>query len=115
MRQKKGYMMMGLVLVAVLSFAMIPSTANAYEDIASARIVMIGTYLSGGAAGIVVTITDEGAQPLFQGNRQYYLHPDLGKEGYATLLTAFSMDKNVYVRVESLDPLSLITIIYCNQ
>lgn len=115
MRQKKGCIMIALLLFAVLSFAIIPSTANAAEDITDAKIVMIGTYLSGGVSNIVVTVSDDSASPKFTGNRQYFLHPDLGKEGYATLLTAFSLGKNVYIRVEDLASLSLITVIYCNQ
>ena len=115
MRQKKGYIMMVLMMAAVLSFAIMPSTANAYDDIADAQIIMIGTYLSGGSTKIVVTVKDASATPKFTGNRQYFLHPDLGNQGYATLLTAFSLVKNVYIRVEDLAALSLITIIYCNQ
>ena len=73
MRQNKSFMVMGLVLVAALSFAIMPSTANAYEDIANAKIVKIGTILSGGLTKIVVTVQDEGTTPKFTGSRQYFL------------------------------------------
>jgi len=115
MRFKKSSILVALVMVAVFSLTLVPSTASAYEDIISARIVMIGTYLSGETTKIVVTIADESATPKFTDERQYFLHPDLGNQGYATLLTAFSLEKNVRVRVESLDQLSLISVIYCNQ
>ena len=80
MRQQKRYIMMVLMVAAVLSFAIMPSTANAYDDIADAQIIMIGTYLSGGATKIVVTVKDASATPKFTGNRQYFLHPDLGNQ-----------------------------------
>ena len=115
MKQKKIFFMMVLVMVAILSFIIIPSTANATANIPVAQIKQIGTILSGGVAKIVVKIADGSATPQFTGDRQYFLHPDLGNQALATLLTAFSMDKTVWLRVESLDALSLITIIYCDQ
>ena len=115
MRQKKGYVVMVLMMVAVFSMALVPSTAKATADISSARIATIGTIISSQEVKIVVTVADESDPQNFTGFRQYFLHPTLGKEGYAALLTAFSMEKNVFIRVESLDSLSLITIIYVNE
>ena len=45
-RKRKGSIMMASMMVAVLSFAIAPSTANAYANIPIAQIVQIGTIIS---------------------------------------------------------------------
>ncbi len=49
--------------------------------------------------------------------RQFYLDNSILNQGLATLLTAYSMNKTVWVRIESTTAAanSLITIIYINK
>ena len=93
---KKRFAMLFVLLVAAV-IIISPSVASATQFyISSAQITKIGVYPSGTTMRIPVFLTD--AAGTFT-NRMFFLHSTCGKEGLATLLTAFSMDKNVYVGI----------------
>ncbi len=94
--------------------------------------VFIGTFASAAVQCKVATISQTGPFPTlasefasqymveldcaddtkWSGAKQFMLSKDLGEGGYATLLTAFSLDKTINVTVESLAFRALLTRIY---
>jgi hypothetical protein len=111
-----------MVVVVILSlvsvvFLGIPSSASADVDVTAAQIDRIGMYFPNETRGAMVQLTDTSASPKWTGSRQFFLsQASCGKEGLAVLLTAFSMEKTVFVRVAGTGAaLSLITVIYVNK
>lgn len=104
---------LSLVSVGFLGF---PLSARADVDVATAKIEMIGTYYPNETRGAMVMLTDLSSVPKWTGNRQFFLsHAIMGNQGLATMLTAFSMGKTVWVRIAGDgEPLSLIIVIYVN-
>ena len=103
-------------IMAVLSLAILPGIANATVDVSSAQIVKTGYYPGAAGSGFVIQLVDKSASPAWSGPRQFYLSTDLGNEGYAIILTAYSMGKTVWVRIGgNAEPGSLISIIYIND
>jgi len=63
----------------------------------------------------MVQLEDVGGSPAWAGVRQSYLSAILGNGGLATMLTAFSLGENVFVRIAGTGQEgSLITIIFVN-
>lgn len=82
-------------------------------DVADARIDRIG--IDPRFEGAMVQLVDEADTPAWAGVRQFYLSSTLGDGGLATILTAFSLGENVWVRIAGdAAPGSLITIIFVN-
>ena len=105
-----------ILIMMALSLINLPSIANATVDVASAQIVKTGLYPGAAGSGFVVQLIDKSANPAWSGARQFYLSTELGNEGYAVLLTAYSMGKTVWVRIAgNAEPGSLISIIYIND
>ena len=95
-------------------------------DVGACRIKRIGVMDKASSpianAPIVVQLIDtRSGTPTWPNGEEgveriFFLHPDLGNAGYATLLTAYSLGKTVWVRIA--DPGtsgSLITVIAIND
>ena len=93
-----------------------PMTAMADVDVFTARIDRIGLFQPDATKSAMVQLTDLSSNPAWVGSRQFFLSRQaLGTEGIAMVLTAFGMEKNLFVRVAgTAEPLSLITVIYVN-
>jgi hypothetical protein len=65
----------------------------------------------------MIQLTDMASTPAWTGSRQFFLSQEiLGKEGLAIALTAFSLEKEIVVRIAgTAEPLSLITVIFVNR
>jgi len=104
-----------LIMVA-LSLTILPGIANATVDVSSAQIVRSGYYPGAAGCGYMVKLVDQAGSPAWSGGRQFYLSSNLGNTGVATLLTAYSLGKTVWVRIAgAAEAGSLITIIYIND
>jgi len=98
-----------VLLISMLVAGIIVGTgmaAVAYEDIESATIVQIGTFYN--QATVRVTATGLTGSPIF------YLDPTKESEQLATLLTAFSLEKTVWMRVAATTNGSLVQVVYIN-
>jgi len=105
-----------VLIIVALSLAILPGIANATVDVASAQIVKTGYYPGAAGSGFVVQLVDQAVSPAWPGARQFYLSTELGNEGYAILLTAYSLGKKIWVRIAgTAEPGSLISIIYSND
>ena len=99
-------------MVLVASVMIMPAIANAL-DVANARINRVG--YNPAFQGAMVQL-DDVTDGNYTGVRQYYLSSTLGNQGLATLLTAYSLGKTVWVRIAGTgEPGSLIQIIYIND
>jgi hypothetical protein len=113
------------VITITISVLLAPQFVAAL-DVNACRIKRIGVMDSATSpianAPILVQLIDtrSGAPTWPNGvegiERQFYLHPDLGNAGYATLLTAYTLGKTVWVRIA--DPGtggSLILVVLIND
>lgn len=104
------------VLMAALMFLVALAGQALAVDIASAKITRVGVNPdSGPASGYFVQLDDQAATGAWVGTRAFYLSTELGDSGLATLLTAYSLGKTVWVRILAVDPGSIITILYMND
>lgn len=95
----------------------ISAPAKADVDVALAKIERLGPdpRFESTSSGYMVQLSDVGGSPAWQGVRQFYLSSELGSTGIATLLTAFSLNETVWVRIAgTAEAGSLITIIFVN-
>ncbi len=98
-------------MVMALPLVVVPS-AHATVDVPSASITKVGYYPGVG----YMVMLDETSDAHWGGSRQFYLSSSLGKEGFATALTAFSNTQTVWVRIGGTATAgSLISIIYINN
>lgn len=110
-RKKSHTLWLSFLVLTGLSF--VSTGAHADIDVASAKIVRVG--IDPRFEGAMVQLIDEGANPQWTGIRQFYLSSTLGNGGLATMLTAFSLGENVFVRIAGTGASgSLITIIFVN-
>ena len=104
-------------VVMILGLFCFVGTAQA-TDVAVAKIERIGPdprFISLASSGVMVQLSDTSANPAWPGVRQFYLSAELGNTGVATLLTAFSLGENVWVRIAgNAESGSLIEIIFVN-
>ena len=116
----KKFAMIVIVLVGA-ALIVSPSIANAVNfNIAAAQITRIGVYPNmTPTSSIPVFLEDTASQPAFASGTMFYLHDSLGNQGLATLLTAYSMGKTIWVRIvgEGSAPAAgdYIVIVYVNQ
>ncbi|MDX9835689.1 MAG: hypothetical protein RBT36_10845 [Desulfobulbus sp.] len=90
-------------------------------DCGIASVEKVGPYLMGGKTNVVVTLMNKTKSNVgdWRPNtiRQFYLHQSILNQGLATFLTAYSMNRTVWVRV--VDPNakanSLMTVVYINK
>jgi hypothetical protein len=113
MIRKKIYRGTRLMVMVVAFWAVLSPAAYADIDVRFARIVRLG--IDPRFEGAMVQLEDTAASPKWTGVRQFYLSSTLGNQGLATMLTAFSLDENVWVRIAGTgEPGSLIMIIFVN-
>ena len=111
----KRVLILGVFLAATLNLIFLPVAANAAVDVAQAKIVRVGIN-PGTGKGVLVRLVDESATPAWTGERQFYLSETLGNQGLATILTAYSLGKTIWVRIAGdASAASLISIVYIND
>jgi len=99
--------------VLLLACCFFSPAVHAEVDVASAQIFRLG--IDPRFEGAMVQLIDTGTNPRWAGVRQFYLSSILGNGGLATMLTAFSLGENVFVRIAGTgESGSLITIIFVN-
>ena len=105
-----------LFIVIGLSLSMLPATAAEYDcwECTITRLGMEPNNAFGSTDGFMLTV-DDASDNGWVGKRVFYLHDDLGKAGWATVLTAYSMGKTVWLRVADTAAGSLVEIIYIND
>lgn len=112
MKQKDTSTLLLCVLV-LGSLIFLPAMAMAYVDVPVCSIVKIG--VDPRFEGPPVQLDDQ-SDVNWTGQRQFYLSSDLGNQGLAVLLTAYSMGETVWVRIAGdASPGSLITVIFVNK
>jgi hypothetical protein len=112
----KRRIVFGVYAILIISTLLIcmPLSASAQVDVQRARIDLLGLIHPSDTRGAMIQLTDLGSNPAWPGTRQFFLSQAiLGNEGLAIALTAFSLNKEIFVRITgSAEKLSLITIIY---
>ena len=102
-----------LCMLLLGSLIVLPATASAYVDVAVCSIVKVG--IDPGFEGAIVQLDDQ-SDVNWTGNRQFYLSSDLGNQGQAIFLAAYSLGETVWVRIAGdASAGSLITIIFVNK
>ena len=100
------------MMVLASMFVIMPATANAL-DVADCTIARIG--IDPRFEGPPVQLIDNSGAN-WTGARQFYLSSTLGNQGLATLLTAYSLTKTVWVRIAGDGSAgSLIEILFIND
>jgi hypothetical protein len=101
-------------IMAALSLCVLPGKANAY-DCKKCTITRLGMNPGafGTTDGFFVQLDD--ADNEWTGPMVFYLSDTLGKAGWATVLTGYSLGKTMWVRMVDTTPGSLITIVYIND
>jgi hypothetical protein len=94
---------------------LIPLTSVYAFDCPSAQIIRVGVYPGDGTADGFFIQLDDLSDVGWVGVRSFYLSPQLGKTGLATVLTALSLEKTMWVRIVDTTPGSLVTIVYINH
>lgn len=106
-----------LVIFAIFSLIIIygKSEAFAFVDCSSAEVVLAGpVYI--GSPRVAVMLKNTTSSPIgdwaVNTSRMFYLHDAISNQGLATLLTAYSTQRKVWVRLSDSISASLITIVY---
>jgi hypothetical protein len=108
-----------IVLAAVfwvaMSLSMLPAAASADSyDCAQCTVTRLGMNPGAfGTDGFMIQVED--AAGLWSGSRTFYLDDTLGKAGWATVLTGYSMGKTFWMRLVDTVPGSLITVVHIND
>jgi len=113
MKNNKMFSLITAMLL-VASLMIITAVPNAYAiDVNASSIYKIG--YDPRFEGAMVQL-DDLSNKYWTGIRQFYLSSTLGNQGLATLLTAYSLGKTVWVRIAGDGSSgSLISIIYIND
>jgi len=110
----KKFMILPVVLFALYVF----SANNLYAaDCGFATIKKIGNnpLLTNTGASPYMARLDCNDDSIWPGEIAFYLSQDLGDAGLATLLTAYSLGKTVWVRTLGVTTGSIITVVYLND
>ena len=101
-------------IITVLGLCILPAIANAY-DCKQCTITRLGMFPGqfGTTDGFLVQVEDAAGE--WSGPRTFYLNDTLGKAGWATVLTAYSMGKTLWLRLVDTKAGSLITIVHIND
>jgi len=111
MNRKNIYTLFFCLLI-LGSLGVLSGPAIADVDVLSCSITRVGTDPRFGS---FVQLDDQ-SDVNWIGSRAFYLSSDLGNQGLAVLLTAYSLGETVLVRIAGdASPGSLITIIYINK
>lgn len=117
MKITKTLQILQLAALVMAGSAFFSAPAQADVDVAFAKIERLGPdpRFATTSSGYMVQFSDTAASPAWAGIRQFYLSAELGNPGIATLLTAFSLDETVWVRIAgTAETGSLVTIIFVN-
>lgn len=116
-KMKKSFLVL-LVVVGTMAFF---GSNNAFADVvcASATITKIGPVAQGAGQVLVILRNDSGAAvgswPAGT-PRQFFVNDLVKNQGLAVLLTAFSLDKKVWVSIAGLaEQNKNINIVYLNK
>lgn len=116
-KMKKSFLVL-LVVVGTMAFF---GSNNAFADVscASATITKIGPVASGTGQVVVILRNDSGAAvgswPA-GATRQFFVNDLIKNQGLAVFLTAFSLDKKVWVSIAGLaEQNKNINIVYLNK
>jgi len=113
MNSKKVSFILLVCAMVITTLITLPAVANAL-DVSNCSIVKIG--VDPRFEGPPIKLVDNGSTPNWTSSRQFYLSSALGNQGLAVLLTAYSMDKTVWVRIAGdASAGSLITVIFVND
>lgn len=107
-----------IFLASLLALMVVFSTSTLYAaDCANATIERVGTNPVTGSTGAspYMVQLDCADDSIWPGVMTLYLSQDLGDSGLATLLSAYSMGKSVWVRTLGTTPGSIVSIIYVND
>ncbi|RJX18236.1 MAG: hypothetical protein C4575_11055 [Desulforudis sp.] len=107
-----------ILLVSLFAFLLAFAGQSLAADGSKCLIKKIGVSPGAGgtgSSGYMVQLDDTAVPEAWVGTVQFYLSTDLGDSGLATLLTAYSLGKTVWVRTLGTAPGSLISIIYMNN
>ena len=116
MKLKKLSISIVCVIVA-LGLIILPPVANAAQyDCAQCTATRLGMYPGqfGTTDGFMVQV-DDAASTHWTGSRTFYLNDALGKAGWATVLSAYSLGKTLWLRIADTTAGSLITIVHIND
>ena len=111
----KRNMMFSMLSAMLLlgSLMIIPAVANAAVDAKDVQVYRVGADPR--FEGAMVQL-DDLTDTRWTGIRQFYLSSNLGNQGLATLLTAYSLNKTLWVRIAGDgSPGSLVEIIFIND
>lgn len=110
-RKNTSTLMLCVLVLGSLIF--LPTMASADVDVPICSIVKIG--VDPRFEGSPVQLDDQ-SDVRWTGARQFYLSSDLGNQGLAVLLTAYSLGETVWVRIAGdASSGSLIKIIFVNK
>jgi len=114
MKLKEKGVFVALCMVA-LSMCILPAAASAASyDCAQCTITRLGMNPGAfGTEGFMIQVED--AAGKWTGSRTFYLNDTLGKAGWATVLTGYSMGKTFWMRLVDIVPGSLITVVHIND
>lgn len=107
---KMGKKVTAGIISATMALIMCAGTASAAISCQNATVLQVGQIpgeASGSNSGYKIMLQCNDAN-TWLGGRSYYLTTDLGEPGYATMLTAMSLDRPVKVYLSSYTALSLI-------
>jgi len=120
----KGLVQIGMIVSLAIFMVYGLATSSMAADCSKAEVYMIGANPGSGgtgSAGIKVALINRsgatvGTDWTNNSKRMFYLTQDLGDQGLATLLTAMSLNKPVWVRIVGDAPVnSLISIVYLSK
>jgi hypothetical protein len=106
---------MVIFVVCFISCMMAFSTTASAYDCAQAQITRLGMYPGMITPNGFMIQIDDLSDAGWTGIRTFYLDESLGKSGWATILTAYSMGKTLYVRLVDTTPGSLVTVVHIND
>lgn len=111
-----------LVVFALACMIIVFAKNDLYAaDCSTAVVDKVGPVLLSGKASVVLTLinTSGGTVGTWLNNtrRQFYLHDTILNQGLATVLTAYSMNRTIWLRTGDVDAAagSLVTIVYINK
>jgi hypothetical protein len=113
MKLKKMSISIVFIMTAI-AMSILPATVSAY-DCAQCTITRLGMVPGafGTEDGFMVQVDD--ADDEWTGSRTFYLDDSLGKAGWATVLTGYSLGKTMWMRLVDTTPGSLITSVHIND